>query len=165
MSVGIYHQAKRLEGRNGSIYSAWCFGATQEAIAEEFSMSLSNVRRIIAQVERDLPEITRDEVRKRLLEATMTMSRSVLDIYNIDPAPVTDVKGGVVRDPDTGMVVRDYSSKLKAAETWLKISERIAKLAGSDMPMKYEVEHSANLAAIEQAEAVTGKFTALRAVS
>lgn len=160
--IQVYKQARRLEGRNGRIYIAWAMGSTQEAIAEEFNMSLSNVRRIISQVQADLPEIDRGELRDRLQETALLLSRKVLDIFDLTPAPVIDNKGAVVRDPETGQVVRDYSGKLNAAQTWLKISERISKLAGTDAPVKHEVEHSANVAAMEQAAAVTGKLRYLR---
>jgi hypothetical protein len=116
-------------------------------------------------VQADLPELDRGELRDRLQETALRLSKGVLDIFDLTPAPVVDNKGAVVRDPETGMVVRDYSGKLNAAQTWLKISERISKLAGTDAPVRHEIEQVANAAAIEQAEKVTGQFGTLRAVS
>src|SRR5829696_200490 len=149
----VYNQAKRHEGRNGRIFQAWAFGATQEAIAEEFDMSIANVRRILKQVEQTSPQIARDELRLRLTEAALIMSRSALEIYNKPAPPITSGKdGNVVYDPDTGEVARDYSAKIRAGEYWLKIVDRLSKLAGADMPVQHEVTVAAGQAAIEQAE-------------
>jgi len=62
-------------------------------------------------------------------------------------------------------VARDYSAKIRAGEYWLKIVDRLSKLAGADMPVQHEVTVAANQAAQEQAEKVTGQFSTLRAVS
>jgi hypothetical protein len=163
--VQIFKPAKRNEGRNGKIYTAWAFGATQEAIAEEFHMSVSNVKRILEQVKAHSPQVARDELRDRLTEAALLMSRSALEIYDQPAPPIVDQKGGLVRDPETGLVARDYSQKIKAGEFWLRICDRLSKLAGADMPQQTIVDHNVTVATQEQAEGVVTRFEHLRVIA
>lgn len=99
---------------------------------------------------------------RSLLMARLDASRlEVLELLAKTPAPVTAGKDGfVVRDPDTGEVVRDYAVKFSAIDRLVKIDAELAKLVGAYAPARTEATVSATvteapadvLALIEQAQ-------------
>ncbi len=130
----------RLEGRNGRIWAMTVSGWTQEAIAEELGIDQSTVSRAISAVRASIPEADKAQAYQRELEFLDVLRKQALEIASMPAAPVTAGKDGdVVRDPDTGAVVRDYSGKLAAMDRAVKMHERYAKMMGLEAPTKVDV--------------------------
>jgi hypothetical protein len=163
--VAGYKQARHLEDRNARIYQAWLFGSTQKDLAEQFNLQYETVRSICRKVEATAPERTRAVLNDRLTEAALMLLGSSRDLFDKAAPPIVTTKGDIVYDPETHEVARDYSAKIKAGQFMLQVIDRLSKLAGADMPIQVQVEHSANQAAVEQAEQVTRQFGSLTLVS
>lgn len=136
-----------LEGRNGLIWRDYCRGATQEALAEEHRISQAQVSRIISAVRAQIPPTDLDEARARHVDFLSGMTRQAAEIAALPPAQAYS-NGRAMYGPD-GEPVLDYSGKLKAMETAVRISERVAKILGMDAPAK--IEHGLTDAAAEAA--------------
>lgn len=147
-----------LEGRNGEIWRAYYRGEKQGDIAARYGITQARVSQICAQVRASIEPQERAELLKSELDLLSDMRREVLTLlFDMGGAPVTAGKDGdIVRDPETGEVVRDHTGRLNAARVALSISERIAKAAGLDAAQKLEVnagEEEAARAAAAQAAA------------
>lgn len=104
----------RLEGRTGEIWQMYLKCHTQEAIAEHFNMSQSNVSRILAEVRASIPQASKEEiVQKRVELLDLVATRLAEAAMDGDPAAVTAL---------------------------LKVQEREAKLLGLDSAIKQEVD-------------------------
>ncbi|HEU4753929.1 MAG TPA: sigma factor-like helix-turn-helix DNA-binding protein [Armatimonadota bacterium] len=130
----------RLVGRNGKIWRLYCRGWTQERIAQEFEISQQRVSQIIRQVRDSLPQQTREEVAAEILDFLREARTIAMDLVEMNGAPVTAGKDGeVVRDPETGEVVRDFSGRLRALETAGKFAEWERRMLGIDAPSRLDV--------------------------
>ena len=128
------------EGRNGEIYRAvMIYRRTQQDVAEEFGITQQRVSAIVQQVRDAMPEDERDEMRRATLELYDEITRRVLEVADLVPAPLVAGKDGLpVQDPVTGEFVRDYSARLKALELALKPAAERRKLMGLDAAEKLE---------------------------
>lgn len=145
----------RLLDRNGKIWLEYCAGRTQEHLAAKYDISTGRVSQIIAQVRSSLPETKRAEEIQRSLDMLRELRAGAVEIYELAPAPVFVGKDGdVARDPDNGEVVRDYSGKLRALESAVKVDESIRKLLGLDEPKRLDIggEAAEAAAAVRLAE-------------
>jgi hypothetical protein len=146
----------RLDGRNGAIWQAYCAGATQEALAEEYGISQPRVSEIIGQVRAELPAADLDEARARHVDFLDGIRRQAAEIAALPPAPAYS-NGRPIVD-ENGRQVLDYAGKLKAMETAVRIGERAAKLLGLDAPAKVEhglTAEASQAAATAAADALT----------
>jgi len=148
-----------MEGRNGAIWRGYLFGKTQEALAEEFGLSQQRVSQIIQQIQASIPETDKAKAFQRELDFLDTLRATAAEIMQMPAAPVTAGKDGdIVRDPETGAVVRDYGGKLAAMDRAVKIGERYAKLLGLEAPTKVDLsvqeqnQQAAQAAAVAAAE-------------
>lgn len=129
-----------MEGRNGAIWRGYCNGKTQEALAEEHGLSQQRISQIIAAIQASIPEVDKAKAFQRELDFLDTLRGMSMEIANMPAAPVTAGKDGdIVRDPETGAVVRDYSGKLAAMDRAVKMHERYAKLLGLEAPTKVDL--------------------------
>jgi transcriptional regulator with XRE-family HTH domain len=129
---------RRLEGRDGQIsYDFAVLGMSQIAIAEKHGISQQRVSQILAENRKHTDSITVADHRAQMLDRITAYRRSMAELAAMEGAPVTAGKDGqVVRDPDTDVVVRDYSGRINATKTMLQIDERLAKLVGTDEPTR-----------------------------
>lgn len=130
-------ESTRLAGRNGEIWRAYCRGATMEDLAGRYGVTMQRVSQIIEQVADSIPQ----QERKALVDAEVDFFRQtrteIMDLWlNTNGAPVTAGKDGViVRDPETGEVVRDHTGRLNALNIAERYSARMHKLLGLDAPL------------------------------
>lgn len=133
-------ESDRNKGRNGRWWRDHVSGMTLEAIAERDNTTAATVSRAIKQVRDSIPEVERTELRKKLADLYERLTLEALEIAQKVPAPVTAGKDGdVVRDPETGQVVRDYSGRLRAMETAAAMADRARKMFGVDEAQRVQV--------------------------
>jgi transcriptional regulator with XRE-family HTH domain len=131
---------RRLEGRNGAIARGYFVaGKTQSELAEEFGLDRTRVSQIIAEARAEIPEVDKVEYLQKSLETLQYVQQVAAELIEHEGAPVTAGKDGdVVYDPESGVVVRDYSGRVLAAQLLLKASEAQAKRLGLDAATKIE---------------------------
>jgi transcriptional regulator with XRE-family HTH domain len=118
----------RLAGRNGEIWQAYVRGATQEELADRYTLSQQRISQIIAEVRDNMPEETLADIVTREAELL-----------------------SVVRSKVVGLIETAENSEpkvfLDAVDRLVRISERNARLLGLDAATKVE----ANITADESA--------------
>lgn len=129
----IYHQAKRLEGRNGKIWLARVAGATAAQIADEYDMSESNVWRILAQISADIPDTSKADLTKQTIELYDLQLQDLMEIMLSDPRQAYAPNGKPLINSD-GKPELDNSDKLAAHDRILKLQQQRSKLLGLDAP-------------------------------
>jgi hypothetical protein len=148
--------SRRLDGRNGEIWRAYCSGATQEALADEYGISQPRVSEIIAQVRASIPPTDIDAARAEHVEFLQEMRRQAALISAAPARPKYANNGMMMRDED-GNPILDNAEKLNAMKTAVAIGERAAKLLGLDAAAKVDVgvsEAAASAAAQAAADAI-----------
>lgn len=132
----------RLEGRNGEVWQRYAIhGWTQARIAEHFGISQARVSTIITEIGKTLSAAPDgQELIKKSYDFLLDVQRRVMEIADLAGAPVAVGKDGeILYDPDTGAVVRDFSGRLRALETAMKVDAQVAKRFGLDAPDKVQV--------------------------
>lgn len=121
--------------RNAEIVHLWVSGWTQVRIAKRFGMSDKTVSAIITRERAKMKIGDRQALVERetaFLDRVRTMAMEIADQA---PAPVTAGKDGdVVRDPETGEVVRDHGGRLAGMKEARETSRDLRKLLGLDQP-------------------------------
>ncbi len=126
-------ESVRLEGRNGVIWRKYITGWTQERLAEEYGIHQTRVSQIIQQVRDSIPEDTRQALVLESVDMLRELMAGAVEVWQMAPVPVTVGKDGdILRDPESGDVVRDHGGRLRALETALKVQESIRRLVGAD---------------------------------
>lgn len=131
-----------LDGRNGAIWrQVKIYARTMEDVAQEYGLSHQRVSQIIAAVEKDLPKLDLDAMRRESLELLAEVKRRALDIADMVAAPVAAGKdGNILRDPENNnAVVRDFAGKIKALEVAVRTDAERRKLMGLDAASKTEI--------------------------
>lgn len=130
----------RLEGRNGEVYRKHIiYGWTQERCAEHFGISQERVSQIVRDVRAGIPEDSKADLVRASMDLINEVKARALEIADMIPAPVVAGKDGTpVYDPETGMLARDFSGRLRALETALKADDTLAKRLGLDAASKIE---------------------------
>jgi len=133
-------RAGRDGGRDAELYRRWAvYGWTQAKIAEHFGLSLDGVNDGIRRYREGLDPADKREMIDASIELLKEVNARALEIADMAGAPVAVGKDGTVLvDPDTGLVVRDYSLRLRALETAMKASNDMAKRLGLDAASKVE---------------------------
>lgn len=127
--------------RDGEIFEKRMRGATLQALADEYGLSDARICGIVQEVGRGLPALDRDVLSALSVGWLMEMRAKVLELSEIDGVPVTaGTRGEILEDPVTGEVVRDYSLRIKAIETGLRIDAQFAKRLGLDAPSESVVK-------------------------
>lgn len=102
----------------------------------------------------------RADLIKREMDFLDQLRQETVKLIHHAGAPVTAGKDGmVVHDPDTGVVVRDYSLRLNAIREARALNDRLSKVLGLDSAVKVSVDTSAQAAA-EEAAAVAASYLA-----
>jgi hypothetical protein len=143
--------ARRLEGRNGSIYRAYILGTTQEELAAQHGLSQERVSQIIREVVASIPEEDLAERRKRTLDVLDVIGREMAAIMDAPAAQAYSNGRPMVNDDGTPIL--DYGSRMAAADRLVKITERQAKLLGLDAAQKVDVAVSEQAREAAQAAA------------
>lgn len=130
----------RVEGRNREIFHLHVHGWTQYALADKFGMSQQRISQIIREIRELIGPVDVDARRQAMLERLDASRRRMLELAEMNGAPVTAGKdGSVVYDPESGGVVRDYGLRINATRTVLAVDDREAKLLGLDAPAKADL--------------------------
>jgi hypothetical protein len=134
---------ERLEDRDWRWWMAYVSGRTQTEIAraEDPPVDQSTVSRALERVRAKIPEEKREDMVARSLAMLLDLQAGAVDIYRQAPAPVFVGKDGdVARDPENGnAIVRDYSGKIRALESAVKVNESVRRLLGLDAAQKLDL--------------------------
>jgi len=136
--------AARLDGRNGQVIRRYTiYRQTMEQIADDLGISVTRVSQIVAEWRASTPAVDLDAMRQQSLALYAELTERALEIADLAGAPVAVGKDGIVlRDPETGEVVRDHSGRLRALETAAKMDAETRKLMGLDAAGRMEISGS-----------------------
>lgn len=127
--------------RNAEIMRMWAQGARGVDIAKKFGISKQMVSETIKREQAKLGPWSRDELIKREMAFLDDLRQMALEIAKEPGNPVTSGKDGdVVRDPDTGKVVRTRSEQISAMKEARGTSQDLRRLTGLDQPAKTETD-------------------------
>lgn len=128
------------EERNAQIYRLRVVNRlTFAEIGARFGISTQRAWQIVDAVEKSLPPVDYEALRRRSMELHEATQRMALELAEREGAPVTAGKDGdLVVDPTSGQYVRDYSLRLQALEAARKADVEIRKLMGLDAATKVE---------------------------
>jgi hypothetical protein len=132
-------------------------GWTQTRLAGFYVLDRRTVSRLLAEYRESIPEPSRVEMRKQHLDELERIRLKMMELVEMEGAPVTAGKdGNVVHDPGTKAVVRDYSLRIAATRELLKVIERQAKQFGVDAPT--QVEHTGTVEVVDSVNAELAKL-------
>lgn len=131
----------RLEGRNGEIWVEYCNGRTQDFLAEKYNLTQQRISQIVGEVRDNLPEEIRAETIASEADLLRRIRAEIIEeVYGAKPVPVTVGKDGdILKDPETGEVVRDHGGRLAALDRVDKLTQRLHRLFGIDAPAKLDL--------------------------
>lgn len=116
---------------------------TQREIGERLGVSQERIGQILRAAKAKLPPIDLDAIRQQSITLYEDVIRRAYLLAEMNGAPVTAGKDGdVVRDPDDGVVVRDYAARMNALNLAIKADAELRKLTGADAASKTEVTGS-----------------------
>lgn len=118
---------------------------TQQDIADELGLVQSTVAEIIAREKAKRPQLSVDEYRQRTIAMLEHIHGKTMELAEMEGAPVTSGKDGLIVHDEDGSVVRDYSLRLAALKEARAAGDAIAKRLGLDAPARTQVEHSGNV--------------------
>lgn len=127
-------------GRNREIWHLYAVQRwTQTRIAEKYGLSQPQVCGILKDMRESIGEPTIAEIREKSLALHSELMERLMTVVNMPAPPVTAGKDGdIVRDPESGHVVRDYAPHLAALRDLLKVDAETRKLMGADAATKTE---------------------------
>lgn len=145
-------ETERLQDRNERWYRLHAIeGKTLRAIARDEGVAASTVHDAIKAVRDSIPDESREAAIRDALEFYAQVRREAWEIAHMLPPPVTVGKDGtILRDPDTGVIVRDYAGRLRAMETAMRTVESARKMIGLDAAIKID-QQVTDAAAAERA--------------
>lgn len=145
-------ELSRLAARRAQAFDLHCQGWTQAKIGAKLGIDQQVVSHDLQVHRSTIPADEVDKVRQDHVRTLAMLRESMFELSQMDGAPVTAGKDGlVVHDPATGQVVRDYSLRVLAARETRALVEREAKLLGVDATAKVEVSGEIGIAgSIEQ---------------
>lgn len=138
-----------LTGRTGAIWQAYIRGESQAAIARRHGISQQRVSQILADARSQVTPETAAEFNARTLDLMDTLLATHMQVVEAGAQPKLSASGKVAVDPLTGMPVPDWSQVLTAASGVVRVTERMAKILGSDAAAKSEVSVSVDPDEIE----------------
>lgn len=133
---------RRLEGRDGEIARRYfLLSEPQTVIADALGISQQRVSQVLKEIRDETNSRTRESIQAGIAERLDQYRASMAELAEMEGAPVTAGKdGAVVHDPETELVVRDYSARINATRTMLDIESRLAKLYGADEPTRTKTD-------------------------
>jgi hypothetical protein len=141
---------ERLEDRDWGWWLDYCAGATQIELARRDGVDQSTVSRALDRVRAAIPQRDREQEVQRSLAMLDRLRQGAMEIAAMAAAPVFVGKDGdPAQDPETKEWVRDYTGRLRAMETALKMEQRIGQIIGYDAAQKLDmsVNHQEDRAA------------------
>lgn len=112
----------------------------QREIAEKMGITQQSVSELIRVARAKMPAVDHTELRRGLLDMHEEVIRRALSLAELEGAPVTVGKDGdILREPDSGEVVRDYAGRVAAYNLALKAAAELRKLEGLDAAAKMEI--------------------------
>lgn len=113
---------------------------TQREIGERLGITQPAVSMILKAAREKIPPPDLNAIRQEAAERHLDVIRRAAELMEMEGAPVTAGKdGGVVRDPETDAVVRDYAGRVQAAKLLLEADRELRKLFGVDAATKQEI--------------------------
>lgn len=132
----------RTELRDMEIYEARIRGARIAELAEKYGLDQSRISAICTEVRRTLPERSREELIAASLDQLEFLREKVIELAQMEGAPVTAGQLGEILYDTDGSVVRDYSLRIKAINEAHKLNQTFAKRLGLDAPTESVVKAS-----------------------
>jgi transcriptional regulator with XRE-family HTH domain len=147
----------RLEGRNGRVWQLTIRGWTQERIAEELGITQQRVCQIVATVRESLPADDKAKLRQDTAEIYDDWLAKLAELADGEPIPaysngrpiVAEYCQGARGEPacltcegsDRHAVkyAEDHSTRVRAIEAGLRVSESKRKMFGVDEPLALTV--------------------------
>lgn len=136
-------ELERLAARRARMFTMWCEGMTQQAIGEHFGLHHSTVCTDLQIHRESLSAVDLETIRQDHIHQLQLLRASMYELTKLRGAPITAGKDGVVvKDPDDGAIVREYSGRINATRELRFLLERESKLLGLDAVSKTQLEHS-----------------------
>lgn len=146
-------ETERLDGRNGAIWRAYVLGRTQEAIAEEHSISQQRVSQVLAEVRAGIPDDARTDA------ALVDLERLDVLLSGVMPAAV----GGDVQAARAALAVLERRARMLRLDLDepLRISferhldgqgQMVADALGAALDALPELSHEQRVAALGAAQ-------------
>jgi transposase len=132
MSRG-YNQRATLVNRNHEIWLAYANGMSVPDIAARFDLGETRVYEVIHQVAETIPDETRGQVAKMRRSSIDMMRERVAEIMSQPPKKMYAPNGRELPE-------LDFSEILAAVDRGIKLDERLARLTGTDMPARTQVD-------------------------
>lgn len=124
------------------IYEARIRGARIAELAEKYGLDQSRISAICTEVRRTLPERSREELIAASLDQLEFLREKVIELAQMEGAPVTAGQLGEILYDTDGSVVRDYSLRIRAIDQAHKLNQTFAKRLGLDAPTESVVKAS-----------------------
>lgn len=113
---------------------------TQTEIGKRLGITQPAVSVILKAARAKIPPPDLNAIRQEAAERHLDVIRRAAELMEMEGAPVTAGKdGGVVYDPESGVVVRDYAGRVQAAKLLLEADRELRKLFGVDAATKQEI--------------------------
>jgi hypothetical protein len=122
-----------LAGRNGAIWKAYCRGATQEALAEEYELTQQRISQIINEVREGIGNEERESILKQEIDLLRDLRREVLSLWDADPNRAYAANGRELE----GVV--DHGGRLAALARAESITARLHKITGIEASQKVDL--------------------------
>lgn len=113
---------------------------TQTEIGKRLGITQPAVSVILKAARAKIPPPDLNAIRQEAAERHLDVIRRAAELMEMEGAPVTAGKdGGVVYDPESGVVVRDYAGRVQAAKLLLEADRELRKLFGVDAATRQEI--------------------------
>jgi hypothetical protein len=138
-----------LTGRAGKIWQEHMRGATQRELATKYGVCHQRISQIIDTVRKEVTAESIEEVNQRTLGLLRELTGVHMRIVDGGPQPKVTQSGKIVTDPATGEPIPDWSQVMQAAAGVIRITERAAKILGSDAAARQDLSVTVDPGEIE----------------
>lgn len=138
-----------LTGRAGKIWQEYMRGATQTELAQAHGVSQQRISQIIDTVRQEVTAESVEEVNQRTIGLLHELTAVHMRIVDGGPQPKVAQSGKIVYDPVTGEAIPDWSQVMQAASGVVRITERVAKILGSDAAARQDLNVTVDPGEIE----------------
>lgn len=135
-------ETRRNALRDDEIYAKRMRGATLDSLAAEYGLTKQSISGIVRNVARSLPERDRSELLALSVDMLIDVQEKVIDLFNVDPAPVFVGKDGAIARDENDNVVRDYALRRSAVQMLHDVNKTLSKRFGLDAPAETRVSGS-----------------------
>lgn len=139
--------------RNIEIWRRYCGGETQASIARDMGISIQAISEICVRERTRLKARNKDEFRQELAAQLDYLRAQMAALVDHEPAPMyrgnepvrrpkrSVLDAGRIPDPDDPAdwdYVEDHSGRIAAADTLLRVHQRLSRLLGIDAPAEVQ---------------------------